>query len=363
MAQTDFLVYDRSGNLVADLSGYARSRKFTVGRNKPGSATFDIDGAQLARLADSLNTTPNGILSPGVNELRIRRTAGPVVWYPFGGRIDKVETKGIGPDITHSVTVNGFLSMLRGNFFEVQRIFTNDDAGEILWTVLDEMQSGSSNFWLSPIPDNTDLGITQGTVETIGNKDRTYEPGKSVYDVLVQMTELQTTTTDIEITADKIFNAYVRMGSDKPGTVLEYKRNIIDFTIPTDGGNIANRVISKGAGTGEDVVQTIVEDESSQINYRVRQHIQQFQSVEEEDTLDDHGLGYLQAAKDPNVIPDLTLDLNHDLTLEDIWLGDRPRVKLDDPSLLDPIDGLYRIEEMTVTINNENKETAAVQLA
>lgn len=362
---TDFLIYDPNGNLVADLSGYAKSRKFTVGRNKPGSATFDINGVQLKRIADALNTTPNGILSPGINELRIKRTAGPVVWYPFGGRIDKVETKGSGPDITHSITVNGFLSMLKSNFLETQRLFTAEDAGTILWTVIDEMQTASSNFWTTPLPDasNTDLGITEGTIETIGDKDRTYEAGKSLYDILVQMTELTTTTTDIEFEADKTFNVYERQGSDKPGIVLEFKKNIIDFNIPTDGGNIANRIITYGAGTGADRTQTIVEDESSEINYSVRQHIQQFQSVEETDTLDDHGLGYLQAAKDPNVIPDITVDLNHDLSLEDIWIGDRPRVKIDDPALLNPIDGLYRIEEMTISIDDNEEQSAGIKLA
>lgn len=363
MAETDFLIYSPSGVLVADLSGSARSRKFTVGRNKPGSASFDIDGDQLAEVAESLNTTPNAILAPGINELRIKRTAGARVWYPFGGRIDKVETKGSGAEITHTVTVNGFLSMFKDAFVEVQRVFTAEDAGQILWTVIDEFQTGSSNIFTTPLPTETDYGITEGTIETIADKDRTYEPGKSIYDVLVQMTELQTTTTDIEFEADKTFNVYARQGSDKPSIVLEYKKNIIDFSIPTDGGNISNRVITYGAGSGADRTQTIVEDEASQINYHTRQHIQQFQSVEETDTLDDHGYGYLQATKDPNIVPDINVLLTGDVTLEDIWIGDRPKVKIDDPALLNPINGLYRIEQMAVDLDDNAGERAKVELA
>src|SRR4051794_33954737 len=52
-----FEVFDNAGNLVADLSPYARSRHFTVRRNRAEQVSLSFDQGQLEELAATLGTT------------------------------------------------------------------------------------------------------------------------------------------------------------------------------------------------------------------------------------------------------------------------------------------------------------------
>lgn len=367
MALYGFEVYSRAGALVADLSTLATNRKITIERNAPEKITFEVDSRELSEYASTNNTTGAQILSAGVNEVRVKRNAPTGATYLCGGRIDYVETSGSGVDKTVNVTVNGFLNMFKDRFYEVQKVHTGVEASTILWTAINESQTASANFYAPTLPSaaNCDFGVTQGTLDTIGNKDRTYEVGKNVKDILVQMTELQTTATDIYFTYDKTFNAVVRQGSDRPGIVFETGKNIIDYKLPIDSQEISNRVITTGSGTegGGTLVQSIVTDSNSQINYRVRQHVQQFNSISEETTLSDHGNGYLQATKDPLNTPEVSVLLGDDLNVTDFWVGDRVTVNITESDLLDDPSGFYKIEQIQLDISDEDEESAKLTLS
>lgn len=356
-----FEVWNKSGTLLADLTGLATNRNIKAGRNEAEEITFDIDADALKAYADSIGTTPQSLLSVGANEIRVRRGTN----YLVGGRIDYYSTT-LEDTRTISVKAVGFLSMLADRFLEKQRIFTATDAATILWTVINEMQTASANFWDTSVPVTAayaDLGITQGTLDTIGNKDRTYDTGKNVKDILVQMTELSTTSTDFEFTPEKVFNVYDRLGSDKPLIVFSYPHNILSGTVPVDGMGIYNRVVTFGSGLGDEArVQSIDQDTSSQINYDIRQRFLQFNSIQEEDTLSEHGEAELQVSKDPLEIPQIEVDLNDDITIDDFWVGDRVTVEIDDDAIPSTVSGLYRIERLDLTIGNEGQETAKLDV-
>lgn len=364
VAQYAFEVYTPTGTFVAELGGLATNRHIRVSRNESGEITFDLDTHQMKLLAAQYNTTTAGILAEGVNELRVRRND---TYLKQGGRIDYVLDKGSGADKVTSVRVPGFLEMLADRYVETQRVFTATQAATILWTVINEMQTASTNFWATPAPTagRATLGITQGSLDTtIGTKDRTYEGGKSVKDILTQMTELSTTDTDIEITHTKALNVYERMGSNKPLLVFELGRNIIDYEVPRDATGLANRVISYGAGTGEAArVESIDQDTTSETTYKVRQHVLQLNSVEETATLSAHGGGYVAAAKDPITTPKITVDLSVDVDMGDFWVGDAVTVRIIDDDLPTAIDGLYKVEEIDLTIADNGTETAKLTLS
>lgn len=356
-------IWSRSGSLVADLTRLATDRKFSASRNEAEEVSFKIDAKALKEYADGTHQTAAGILGVGSNEIRVKRDD----TYLLGARVESY-TVGDGDDKTIDVIGRGFLNMLKDRMLEKQRIFTAEEASMIIWTVIDEMQTGSSAFWDTSTPVSAsyaDLGITQGTLDTIGDKDRTYEIGKNVKDVLVQMTELQTTATDVYFTYDKVLNVVSRQGSDKPGVIFELGDNITSYTFPFDGQEIANRIITTGSGSegGGTLVTSIVQDTGSQASHQIRQHLQQFNAVSEQDTLDDHGNGYMQATKDPIRTPELDVDLNDRVTIDDFWIGDRIMLKLGDDEL--PVDpsGLYRVEKIDMDIDDEDKETAKLTVS
>lgn len=366
MAVYTLEIVNRNGGLVADLTGIATSRKFEVERNAAGKVSFEVDAKVLSDFALTNNTTGAAILAPGINEVRVKRGS----TYLTGGKITYIETTGSGENKTVSVHADGFLSLFKDRFYEKQKIFTAVEASTILWTVINETQTASANFYNSalealPTAGDCTFGVTQGTLETIGAKDRTYEIGKNVKDILVQMTELQSTSTDIYFTYDKVFHAVARQGSNKPGIVFELGKNVLGYKLPHDAQEIANRVITTGSGSqgAGTLVASVVADAPSQVNYRVRQRIRQFNSIDNTSTLDDHGNGLLQALKDPMNTPDITVDLNDEVTIADFWVGDRVMVRLEDPEIPHDISGLYRVEKINMTISDEELETATLTLS
>ena len=355
-------VYNRAGTQIADISQLVTSRKIRAGRNKAEDISFSMDADALAEYADSINTTAAQLLSVGVNEVRIRRGRN----YLVGGYISYYNASVDRTDRTLEVKVSGFLNFFKDRYFEVQRSFPGVDAAQILWTVIDENQSGAATFWDTSVAVNTayaDFGITEGTLDTIANKDRTYEAGKNVKDAIVQMTEVSTATGDFEFSPEKVFSFYDRLGSDKPQLIFTYPHNIVGGDFPMDAQQIANRVMTVGSGAGDTRVQAIDQDTSSQANYYIRQQFQQFNSVEETGTLSEHGMGYVQAAKDPLNVPEIEVDLNGSITASDFWVGDRITIRQEDTAIPSLVDGLYRVEEIDLNIDDNDGETARLSLS
>lgn len=351
-----FEIWSPEGELVADLTGIATSRTIKAGRNEAEEIKFSVDADALKAVADGLFTTTANILSIGRNEVRVRRGDN----YLVGGRIDYAVPTLSREDRDIAITANGFLNMFADRFVvipdgELTKVFTADDAAQILWDIIDESQSQG---------DNWDFGVTQGTLQTIGNKDRTYDRTKNIKDAIVQMTEVTTSSMDIEFTHEKVFNAYTRLGSDLPEVILRYPGNVLPSSkIPMDAKAIKNHVTVLGSGLGaQATVESIEQDVPSQINNKVRQKILQMNSVQEEDTLSDHGEAEIQAGKDPLILPQLSVDLNGTVSIEDFWVGDSVKVEIDDPAIPASIVGMHRIERINLTIDDEDGESATLTM-
>lgn len=355
-------LWNRAGSQIADITKYASGLSINAGRNKAEAISFELDAYAFADYAERINTNVAQLLTKKVTEVRIKRND----TYLVGGFIVGHNARVRNADIKIAVRASGFLNFFKDRYFEKQRIFTNVDAAQILWTVIDETQSGSSDFYdtASATVDsaNTDFGITQGTLDTIANKDRQYDFGKNVKDAIVQMTEVQSETGDFYFTYDKTFNFVDRQGSDKPQIVFSYPGNILEADFPEDAGNLANRIISVGSGQGENLVYSIDQDTGSQANYYLSQDWQQFSSIEEQATLSEHGEGLLQAEKDPLNIPDIRVDLNGAVSIEDFWVGDRVRIVEDSNAIPSETNGLFRIEELDLDVDENGHETAKLEI-
>lgn len=363
-----FEIWSRDGTKVADLTGLATGRQIKVGRNEPEEINFNVDADALKTYADSIFTTPEELLAAGSREVRVRYfdPETGVDEYLCGARIDYVDTVVSQTDRDISVRAYGFLNMLADRILEVQREFTAIDLSTICWTLIDESQGGNANAYQAPLPDAEvcDFGITQGTLTTIAPRDRTLKVGTNLKDFLVRSTELSTVAMDFSFSADKVFSTHSRLGSSIPNTIFRYPGNIIDGNIPTDAKGISNRVITLGSGIGDEATsQSIDEDSASQINYRLRQKSLLFSSINDEDELSDHGAARIATTKDPLRLPNLSVDLNKDIRINDIWAGDSPRFIIKDPALPVAVDGQYRIERMDVRIDEEEKVYAKLTVA
>lgn len=366
----NFEVYTPDGQFVADITQLANAKRIVAGRNLAGEITFTVDMASLKAFAEQNNTTPRAILNEGVNEIRVKRDG---VYLRQGGRIDwvgenhKPNEQSINKQ-TH-VQCPGFLDMLTERYYEKKRVFTNVQVATIVWTVINEMQTASANFWHTAAAGVTaaraTLGLTQGTLDTtIGTKTRTYEPGKPVKDILTQFTELVTTETDIEIDHEKAVHVRERMGSDKPQVVLAYGDNIVDYELPRDAKSIVNRAVTYGSGKGtENRVQSINQDTASQDGYRIRQSVHQRSSVQEEATLSEYGAGRVAAQKLPVTVPKILVDLTKNVSINDFWVGDRVTVQIIDPDASIEINGVYRVEAIELSISDEGEEYAMLTVS
>lgn len=355
-------IYSSSGVLIADLGPLARNRQIKATRNGIEDISFDVDAAALNALANKLFTTNAAILGSGNNEIRVGRTnAAGYKTYLCGGRIDYHKSSVSAADKVISVTAHGFFSMLKDRFYEVARTFSATDYGTLLWTVVNETQTASANFYAAPLPlaADCDFGITQGTVQTIGNITITYDINKKVDDIVSEATKNNDLICDFSFSETKVFNVWQRLGSDKPTIIFEYPGGrILDSTeFDLDAQALANRVTVSGQNAA-----VIVEDAGSEATNKVRQYMLQSNSETSATVLTGQGKAYSSVAKNPLLLVAPEVDLNGSVTIDQFWIGDRITVRNNDSTIPVPAAGLWRVEALDLKIDENGMETAKLTL-
>lgn len=354
-------VWNPETGFVANLSELASNLKGNADRNDGGGYTFDLDTAQVRRLAESIDLTPGEILREGINEIRVARDGS---YLRQGGQIAHVnDGQGEGEvEKRTQVQVKGYLDLLADRFIEKKKVISAPtQVATILSDIVGEMESGSSDFWATPVPTaaRAGFGIVDGDLDlTIGTKTITYEPGTSVKDILVRETELIATECDVEIDYLKQLHIYKRMGENKDDVAFELGRNILSYDIPRDSTAMVNRAITYGQGTGStNRVQSIDQDTDSQdAGYKVRQRIFQLNNQADSTTLSEHGAGQVRTAKSPIVLPKIRIDLNVDFNFNHFWIGDRVLMRIVDPDIPTQIEGAYRVEKIELERTDEGGE-------
>lgn len=201
-------------------------------------------------------------------------------------------------------------------------------------------------------------GIRIGSLATVGVHDRTYNQ-TNVKNALQDFTSILTGSFDFEFTYDKIFNTYAKMGTQRPDVIFEYPNNIITISVPTDGSQMANEVIGLGSGNGTQAQATYTGDNlSSQLSYQLRQSVFTSNAVDNSDNgLTDQVNAQLATFSFPLVLPTITVDGNKAPFVTDYHLGDYVRIVINDHPLLQYINGMYRIERITINIDDNDSES------
>jgi hypothetical protein len=228
-------------------------------------------------------------------------------------------------------------------------------------TVLDIMSTSSMNFYIDDVvltsslddPSYFDFGVTLGVDNASGvqeaTRERTYDL-QNVKDGIVNLTKLENDNFDFQFTADKVFNIYARLGSDRPEIELVYPQNISSIQVSRDASTLSNRIIGLGSGIGSERLETVATSYTSAAVYRVRERTETFNSVQESDTLDANTFGKLNVYQNIYEVPTLSVEANH-LDLNDVKLGDAIKVRVDNSSFVTTINGMYRIMKMTINVN------------
>ncbi len=336
MGLYEFVIKDKSGKVIASVDG-ARDRWFELYLNKSGAAGFTLSTKDPKATGD--------LLLLGNKELYIYR-AGTLVW---GGELSYRRVDLADEREQVMVTAKGFFELLAKRLAgsaASPRVFSNTDAGTIAWTLINESQ----------IQTDGDFGITQGTIATSKNRDRTYEY-KSIKDAIEGLSSLNIKEGfDFEVGADKKFTVfYPRRGRDRNDIVFEWGKNIVSFYEIQDATDMANRVIVLGEGQGTEM-KTVTRnaDATVQSQYKIREKLLMHKDVKETVTLNDHGDKELSLRQVQQQIVGLTTKGNLEPALGAYTLGDSVRVKVNHG--LVSIDQLFRIYGIRVTIDDQDDE-------
>jgi hypothetical protein len=341
MAEYTVILYDLANQPIMDISKYV-SFSLELKLNDTSTFSFSMDGKTLESLCAAVGTTPRQVLYPARTEVKVYRNDNAL----FGGIISQV-TPTYGVDaITLDVSADSYIQYFSKRL--LNKTYSSTDRSDIAWDAIDTVQSVTYG----------DLGVTQGTLATTYDSDLTADY-RDVKSIIKLYTYAQPTTYDFEITPDKVFNTYTRLGSDKPEIELVYPQNIISIRIPRSSDTLYNKVIGIGSGIGVERLESIQEDATSQLTYRVQESKQLFSTVSEQTTLDDNTEGVLEQSKGVLELPELSVKAS-DIELDTTRPGDSITVRIENSTIGDDVNGLYRIYGMSLRVDLDGNEDVSL---
>lgn len=342
-------LWDIDGEKVLDIS-HLVTPEIELKLNDADVVTFKLDLKQFTDLCDSVNILPRNVLYPAKSNIVIWRnglilTAGEV-------SIADTEKDGNG-NKTLNITVDGWLNYFANRF--IKKDYVDTERSEIAWDAIDTAQSVT----------NGDYGVVLGDTATTFNSDLTADY-KDVKSIIQRYTYARPTTYDFDILTEiqdrtivKVFNTYLRKGSDKPHINLVDPFNCNFNRIRRSSDTLANRVIGLGSGIGEERVESVQEDTDSQLNYLVREKKQTFNSVVEEETLDNNIEGILENSKGVLVLFDAepypgTIDLGTTI------VGDSLTCTMENDPYNDDVAGVFRIYNIKISLDINRSENVTL---
>jgi len=330
-------IYDLNNNPVLDISRFVTmTMKFTL--NDVHTLEFEIDLVQFEKLADSINAEPRTLIYPQKTEVKVSRN-GVLL---FGGIISSADSELSEQTQIMQVRADSYIQYFATRY--LSKTYTATDRSAIAWDAINTVQSVT----------NGSLGVTQGTLATIFNSDLTSD-FQDVKTIIQRYTYAQPTTYDFEITPNKVFNTYTRLGSDKPEVELVYPQNITSIKVPRNADTLANKVIGLGSGIGQERLQTIQEDNVSQLNFRVKERKVTFNSVLQQQTLIDNTQGVLKQSTGVLVIPDVTVN-GREFDISQNKVGDGINIRIDSSTYNNDVNGIKRISQMSVKVDENFSE-------
>lgn len=347
MAKYEIEVWDKTGGKLADIRPICQNLQWSRTRNDAETLSFEINQYLYNRLVNALGykNNPLSFMEAGRTDLRVKRNG----QYLFGANLISIAYSGDTNTVKKTINATGYLNYFSKRYFTGS--YTNQYQEDILWDVIEQVES----------VDNGDYGVRLGNV--IGGnqvrRDRTYSE-KEVKSLFQQMSEV-INGPDFEFTADKKLNIYAAQGVYRPSLRLAYPGDIAGFSWTRSVENIANQVIGKGSGNGDDAVSATATDNEGAGYCYLRQKIATYNSVEQETTLQQNINAVVAQGSMPFEVPSLTIQ-NDVLDLNQLGVGDTVMVDMSGAgdAELARINGPYRIEQISCAVDSNDSESVTL---
>lgn len=344
MAHYEIEIWDKSGKPVADIRPICSNLQWSKTLNGSESLGFTVDLKRFESILEAVGykNDPFGFMEVGRHDIRLKRNGK----YILGANIYRFDYTSSYNSITMRVECVGYLNFYKTQYIDGQ--YTNTPQQDILWDVIDRCNQKSGG----------DYGVRRGTHtgDTV-NRDRKYER-KEVASLIQQMSNV-INGCDFEFTPDKLFNTYQTKGTYRPSVRLTYPGNIQSFNFSRTLDKVANYIYGVGSGSGEAAVQSWAEDANSEEYLYRREMVAIWNSVTEQDTLDEHTDATMRAAKDIIELPNITIRDNV-LDLSELDVGDTVKVELGGALSLSHVNGDYRIQTISCNVDENDSEEVAV---
>jgi len=343
-----FELWSKAGLRTASLTPIAKDRQITQSLNEADDITWTMPLKLFQAYARKRKVDPKVLLQNRSTEVRVKRGQN----YVAGGEVYHYNVVSTAQEAMLKVRATGFLNFFKDAFTDDPQTYTAENGADIAWDLIDHWQTQGANF---------DFGVTQGSIPTTGDHDITYHY-TNIKDALQALTRRVNGPFDIEITPEKVFNAYVHKGSVKPSIVFRHPGNILDYDIPSEGGELANRILVFGAGISTDAAPPVIRnDTASQGNYLVRAKKITPSDVSETDTLESKGDTELAIFATPFEIPTITVNGNKAPYVTDYEVGDTVQLIIQSEPFIAQA-GQYRIYKRVITIDEQDSEKVQLYL-
>lgn len=335
------VLYDTQDQPIMDISELV-SLEMNMVLNDIATVQFTMNLTMFERKCSSVNALPKNVLYPALTDVKVFRNGNAM----FGGIVANADVEYGENEATISVTADSYLQYFA--YRHLSKNYTNTDRSAIAWDAINTVQSQT----------NGSIGITLGHTEATFNSDLDAD-FRDVKSIIQLYTYAQPTTYDFEITPEKVFNTFLRLGSNRPEIELVYPQNIKSIRIPRSSDTLYNRVIGIGSGIGNERLETVRNNMDSQIKYKIRSTKETFNDVKRQNTLNNNAEGVLDQSYEVQVLPEIEVNGN-DVDLDTLRVGDSVFVRIDGSPYSDDVDGMYRIYGMRITISQESFESVSL---
>jgi hypothetical protein len=337
-------LWSSNGHRVADISNLAKSRSFTIPRNDAQDLSFTLDLFAFEEFAANMGIPAAELLMPYQMDVLLKRNG----QYLFGTQIVSCPLDISESSYIITVRCRGYFDLVKDRY--ISQTYVQQEATSIAGDLFTQSQAKP----------NGDVGITlaPGQYETGVLRDRTYTRD-NVKRMIQNLTQLVDGRFDFDISYDKKFQTYAALGSNRTDLQFTFggsASNIASLYLERSATKLYNHIDSLGSGFGPDQLISESDDAVSQINNFRRETITQHNSVTEQPTLDQHAATDLALSKDLLQIPQITITGAELRNKDFIQVGDRIPLKFVDHSYFSGNDGLYRVEKMTVSLDDNDFE-------
>lgn len=349
----EFELWHRGTTKIGEIGRMCQDISYRLVRNGVDWLDFSIDLNAFEEYCAAIGEHPRNVIEPLVTDIKVKRNGE----YLFGVFVVEAPADFNENGSIVRVSCDGYLNLLADRYVTPPSPILQVESTSIAWQLIDLTQN-------DPAP-NADLGITLGTQYMTGiNRDRRDYEDQNVKDGIINLTNLENGPFDFGFSPFRVFSTHEHLGSERTDVIVKWPATN-DGTIPArrlrttrSGSQLFNRIIGKGSGNGEETLRHVADNTSSQTSYFLKEKPMLWNGVSNQSTLEEHVEGEVQRTRSLLELPTFTVD-GSQFDLGVVRLGDRIVVR-QNRHIMYAMDGLYRIEELAVDLDENMAETIAV---